>query len=516
LLLGWAASGTVVDSDLLGARTDYFGAFVQDDWKVTRRLTLNLGLRWDLDTPRWEQHNRQSGFDPNPINPVSGTPGIVTFAGMNGVGKYAYDFDKNNVGPRFGFAYSPGGRAVIRGGYGISYNGPFQGGVPAFGNLGFSVNTSLQSPDGGFTPALRLSSGFPPMKRAELGPGFGAVAVGQTVTTQPTFMDRKHVNGYAQHWNLTLQKELPGALLLETAYLANVGHKLAGQNVNINQVPLVNGKGPARQDQRLRPFPQYANVTRNNPAWGNSTYHALNVKVEKRYSGGLNLLSNYTWSKFIDDVKATNELGGTSGNGAQHIDVRNLNKALSGSDLRHRLVFSTLYDLPLGAGRKIPVRNAFSNGVFGGWSIGAIFEARSGAPYGAIEQTNRLNAFSDAQRPNLLRDPKLPSDRPRAERIDRYFDTSAFEAPGDGNLGTAGRVNGIGPGYLGIDLSLQKQFQIKERVGLGFRADFMNFPNLPAFANPNDQRGSGNFGKIGSTLSSSRGRQIQLSLRLSF
>jgi hypothetical protein len=252
------------------------------------------------------------------------------------------------------------------------------------------------------------------------------------------------------------------------------------------------------------------------PSWGNSTYHSLNVKFEKRYSGGLNFLGNYTWAKFIDDVEGSSELGGGVGDGYQHMDARGLDKALAGPDLRHRLAWSSLYDLPIGKGRRWPIENAFLNHVAGGWTIGGILEARTGAPYGVVENTNRLNAFSGSQRPNLLRDPKLPSNRPRSEKTQQFFDTTAFQAPGNGILGTAGRTNGPGPGFFGLDLTVQKQFQLSERFDLTFRTDIVNFPNVPAFAAPNQSRGDGNFGKIGGVLTGSTGREIQLSLRLAW
>lgn len=516
LLLGWTTSASLVDTDILDIRTDYYGAYLQDDWKVTSRFTLNLGLRWEMDTPRWEKNNRQSGFDGSQINPVSGTPGVITFAGRNGVSKYAHQFDKNNFGPRFGFAFRAVPTLVIRGGYGISYNGTYQGAVPNSFNQGFAINGSFASPDGGFTPAFLFRAGMPAIVRAGLTPAFGAVPVGQAVTTSPDFIQQNMVSGYAQQWNLTVQKELPSNTLVEIAYIANVGHKLGGQNVSVNQIPLVDGKGPAVQNQRLRPYPQFNNVVQVSPPWGNSTYHSMNLKFEKRYARGLSFLGNYTWAKFIDDVESGSELGGAPNNGYTHIEARRLNKGLSGSDIRHRLAWSTLYDLPVGKGRNINIENRILNHVIGGWTTGGILEVRSGAPYGVVEQTNRLNTFSDAQRPNLLRDPNLDPGRSRAEKVNRYFDTSAFQSPGNGILGTAGKVNGLAPGFFGLDASVQKLFQVTERFGLTFRTDIVNLPNVPAFAAPNQSNGNGSFGRISSIATGSTAREIQLSLRLAW
>jgi outer membrane receptor protein involved in Fe transport len=516
LLLGWTNNAALVQTDPLNTRTDYYGVYVQDDWKVSSRLTLNLGVRWEVDTPRWENSNRQSGFDGTQINPVSGTPGVVTFAGLNGVGKYAHDFDWNNIGPRLGFAWRVRNSLVVRGGYGIAYNGAYQGAVPNVFNQGFSLNGTFQSPDAGFTQAFPLSSGIPAIPRVELTPGYGAVPVGSAVRTSPDFMERPHENGYAQQWNFTVQKELPGNMIIESAYIANVGHKLGGPNVNINQIPLVNGRGPAVADQRLRPYPQFANVTRVSPDWGNSTYHSLNLKVEKRYSSGLNFLTNYTWSKFIDDIESGSELGGSAGNGYQHIELRRDNKGLSGSDIRHRIVGSVVYELPFGRGRRVAFGNSFVDAVFGGWSIGSIIEARTGSPYGVIEQTNRLNTFSDSQRPNVLRNPEITGDRTRGEMLARYFDTSAFVAPGDGVPGNAGRTQGFGPGFFNLDASLNKRFRLTERLSFILRSDIVNILNHPNFGLPNLSRGNAAFGTINSIAPGSSGREIQINARIEF
>ncbi len=516
LLLGWTNSGTLLTTDVLNSRSNYYGTFIQDDWKVTSKLTVNLGLRWEMDYPRWEAKNRQSGFDPFAINPVSKTPGAVTFAGLNGVSKYSHDFDSNNWGPRFGFAWSARKGLVLRGGYGIFYNGSYQVSVNNPMSLGFSLNGSFSSPDGGYTPTFLLRSGMPAIPRDKLVPEFGAVPVGGKVTTAPDYIAKNHVNGYSQQWNLTLQKELAGNILIESSYMANVGHKLSGGNANVNMIPLVNGRGPAVQDQKLRLFPQYGNVTSISPAWGNSTYHALNVKVEKRFSHGLNMLGNYTWAKFLDDVEGSDELGGGSGNGYQHIDARGLNKSNSGADIRHRLAYSSLYELPIGKGRRWEIGNPVLDRILGGWTVGGILEARTGAPYGVVENTNRLNTFSESQRPNLLRNPNLSGDRSRDEKIRQFFDTSAFQAPGDGVLGNAARTNGPGPGFFGVDASIHKLFRITERFGLTFRTDVVNLPNVPNFASPSQSRGDANFGKIASTLGSATAREIQLSLRLAW
>jgi hypothetical protein len=446
---------------------------------------------------------------------VAGVPGVVTFSGLGGLGKYAHDFDWNNFGPRIGFAYRLGASMVVRGGYGISYNGEYIGAVVNLLSDGFGLSGNFSSPDGGFTPAFLFKSGMPTVSREPLTPAYGSVKVGESPRLAPSFFQQNQVSGYSQQWNMAVQKEMRGDMVLEAAYLANVGHKLAGQPININMTPLVNGRGPQKQDQLSRPFPQFNNVTVLSSPWGDSSYHALTLKVEKRYSNGLNFLANYTWSKFIDNAQAAGEVGG-GGGGYTHIALRALDKALSGNDVPHRLAASAVYELPFGKDKHWRIANSALRSIAGGWGVGLIAEFRSGVPYGVTEQTNITNTFSNAQRPNLLKDPALASDRSRSEFLDQYFDVSAFANPGTGVFGNAARSVGRGPGFIGVDLSAHKRWALTERWGLLFRGDFYNLPNRPDFANPNTLQGRADFGHITSILGNSTARQIQLSLRLEY
>ncbi len=517
LLLGHVGSGTLIDADILESRTDYFGFFVQDDWKVTPNFTLNIGLRWELDTPRWErQDNRQSGFDPTVTNPVCNCPGVVTFSGRDGRSKYAHNFDANNLGPRVGFAWEAANGFVVRGGYGINYNGMYARAVPFTLFNGFSLSGSFSSPDGGFTKAFALSDGMPAVEREELTSAFGAVPIGSRPRLAPDFFQQNQHNGMHQQWNLGIQRELPGRLLTEISYIGNVGHNLGGANVNLNMIPLVNGRGPDNQAQSLRPFPQFNAVWHESPAWGNSAYHSMNVKAEKRYSGGMNFLLNYTWSKFLDDVEAATELGGEVGNGYQHISLRHLDKSLSGNDVRHRFIGSIVYELPVGKNRPLPVNSAALDALIGGWGIGMIAEFRTGVPFGVIENTNRSNTFAHVQRPNLLGSVSRLSDWRSNVRGNNYFDPSLFEAPGAGLIGSAPRNLCCGPGFNGFDLSVHKWFEFTEKHKLQLRGDFYNLFNRPSFANPELRRGRGGFGRVNGVLVGSSGRLAQVSLRFEF
>lgn len=520
LLLGHVLDVNVVDSDVIEARTEYYGVYIQDDWKITPRLTINLGLRWDMDTPRWEGiDNRQAIFDPIPINPVSGTPGVLAFSGRAGRSKYAHQFDKNNFGPRFGFAWRPiGERTVVRGGFGVMYAGAYDAAVPFVAIAGFSDSRSFVSPDNGLTPAILLRDGVPSAPREALGPGFGAVVPGQRTRLAPDYFAPDHRNPYAMMMNFGVQRELAGNLMAEIRYLGNLGHRIGGRTININEIPpQLRGR---TADQRLRPYPQYANVNWISPTWGNSSYHSLNLLLDKRFSHGLNLTANYTWSKFLDDVVAINELGGQAGasglqgGGHQSYYSRHLDKALSGNDIPHRVFVSSVYELPVGANRRFRLGSPIAEQILGGWGLGIMAEFRSGPPFGVVEQTNRLNAFSPTQRPHLVANPALDPGRPRSQLVEQWFNTAAFAFPGDGVLGNAGRAVGRAPGFANLEVSLLKEWRWSEHGVVQLRAEFFNLLNRPNFDVPNNLRGSPAFGRISGTVND--GRIVQLGLRVSY
>ena len=516
LLLGHVRSGDINDADILDRRTDYFGLFIQDDWRATSKLTLNLGLRYEVDTPLWDHNNRLNGFDWDAINPVSGLPGVVTFFGRDGLGKYSHDTYKGALGPRFGLAYRIRESTVIRSGYGINYYGAYRGAVPNAFSLGFSTQGNFTSPDGGLTRAFTLADGMPATAASDLGPGFGSVEFGQRPLVSPQFFRQGHRSAMVQQWNLGIQQQLPNDFMIEATYMANMGHRLGGANTNWNQTPLVNGRGPERQSQQARRFPTFNNVSQRSADWGNSAYHAGNLKVEKRYSGGLNLLMNYTWAKYLDDVEAGSELSEFVGNREQHSELRHLDRGYSGSDIRHRMALSSVYELPFGKGRKIGIGNGVLNAVAGGWGLGIITEFRTGSPFVVIENTNRSNAYSASQRPNILGDPVQLSGWRDNVKGETFFDTALFEAPGAGVFGSSPGSHCCGPGLANVDFSVHKWFDFTERHRLQFRADFFNFPNHPQFANPEERRGRGGFGVISSTLRGTGGRVSQISLRLEF
>jgi hypothetical protein len=380
LELGWVDQASLLATSPILSRAESYAAFIQDDWRVTPRLTLNYGLRWDIDQPRWVEGNRQNSFNPTAINPVSGTPGVITFSGLNGVSKYSSNWDLHNFGPRFGFAYQAAKNWVVRGGGAILYTGEYDQATPIVATTGFSTQGNFISPDNGVTPAFLLASGMPPVASpttAQLTPGFGAVPVGSKPTTAVTCFTPNRENGYIYQASLNIQHEFAGNILVDIGYLGTFGHHLTAPDAqSIDQAP-TNLPGPGNT-QNLRPFPQFSNVQIIAADIGASKYNGVNIGIQKRYSKGLLFNANYTFSKMMDNLDSRNELAGYPGTDAFTNYYNQANDwGLSGNDVRHRFVFSTTYELPAGRGRRFNVNNKALDFVAGGWSTGVIAELRT-------------------------------------------------------------------------------------------------------------------------------------------
>ncbi len=538
LLLGNVYTASVNEYYTIHSVAAAWGLFAQDDWRVTPKLTLNLGLRYDLDAPRKTDPNAQNLFNPTAINPISGTSGVVTFSGINGVSAYAHHWDTNNFGPRFGFAYSPQERLVVRGGAAVLYTPEYDSATPTVANLGYGTTGSTtgvyNSTTGIFNPAFEIGN-IPVFwvspTQAQLTPGFGAAAPGPTApyytgTNTPhtvvQYFDANHVNGYIYQTSFDVQYELANNLLLDVGYLGTFGHSLpvtdnAGGQYSINQVPdsklpLV-AANPAIA-QSLRPFPQFANVQLLDPNIGQSKYNGVNVGIQKRYSDGFQIQANYTWSKNEDNADARSELAAYPGDNS-YTDYYNPQSrwGLSGSDIRHRLIVSTLYDLPFGRGKRFATQSQWAEEVVGGWQIGAIAELHTGTALSVIDAVNNTGSFSDGVRANLVGNPNLsPAHRTAAE----WFDTTAFQQNAPYTFGDAPRTFGSGPGTAQVDASLLKTFPIHESTNLQFRAEALNVLNHPNWANPVTVFGNPKFGQVIGLQPGNQSRIIQVALHLTF
>ena len=529
LLYGWVAGGNRTETFLIRSRANSMGMYVQDDWKLTSNLSMNLGLRWDFDTPRFEAiDNRQNSFDAGGHNPVCDCPGVITWSGRDARGgsKYAHNFVYGNIGPRIGLSYRASDNWVIRAGASIVYIGQYDQATPVVTNAGFSISSqfgTLRPTDAAFL----LRDGLPPIvepTEADLVPGFGSVPIGDRPFFAPQFFQPEdRPNPYLLTYNLNIQRRLPGDMLFEVGYLSTIGKKLtipgsATQNqIHPSLVGMIDSAGTA--PQVLRPFPQFSNVVMISPTFGDSEYHGVNFKLEKRYSNGIQFQTNYTWAKAMDNVEGRNELGGEDGR-IPFADQYNRRIAWSvgGSHVAHRVIASVVYDIPIGQGRQIALSNGVLNQIVGGWSIGTIIEARTGPPFSAY-WGNASQVYPTAAR--VRADATGPYARNSAWRDnvrgEKYFDTSVFQRPARFTFGNLGRNAFIAPGALRTDLSLIKHISMPwEGHTLQFRGELINLPNRANFGLPVGNVQNRAFGNITGLTVGASGRIVQLGLRYGF
>jgi hypothetical protein len=538
-LLGTGASGFVQIMPSSFTSNNYTALYIQDDFKVTSRLTLNLGLRYDIENGKRDRFDQLTWFDFDVVSPVARAAGLpdlkggVRFQGVDGDRQYPTDW--NNFGPRIGLAYSLASKTVVRAGYGIFFP-PYVGMAGnSRGSEGFTTQTPWVTSLDGLRPENFLGNPFPNGLTLPTGSRLGlATNIGQN---HPDSIDRNVIrSSYVQQWNLNIQRQLPASLVVEVAYVGNKGTKLTDGGWQMNQLRpellsmgtalqqlvanpffgvITGGPLAARQTTRgqlLRQFPQYLNLTNFRPASSSSTYHAFQIRVQKDFSEGSSFLFSYTGGKLIDDSVGVGA-GGLEGAHQNAFD-RRLDRSISPQDISSRLVFSYVYELPLGRGRGLgTAMPAWANAAFGGWQINGIATLATGVPL-PISALNNSNAFSDVQRPNISGDPTLPGGRPKSEQIGQWFNTRLFSQPAPFTFGSGPRTlpNVRAPGEANLDFSLFKHFPFGEARKLEFRAEFFNLTNTPNFGLPGLAFGSGNFGVIGAQVNPPR--QVQLGLKL--
>jgi hypothetical protein len=532
-LLGVPASGSVQPSPALAMQTLYYGAFIQDSWKITSRLTLNLGLRYELETPRTDRFNQFTNFDYRAAPPLN-TPGLdlhgaLTFVDVNGASRYQSNIDANNIAPRAGFAWHATPRTVIRSGAGIFYGTNWGiGGAPnGFGISGFNVTTNMVTSLNGVTPIGSLADPYPNGILQPSGSSLGAATLlGQSIS----FYDRGNVTPYTVQWNFDIQRELPWSVLMDVGYVGTRGLKFSADR-SLNQLPdsaLALGDAlrtqvpnpfykqissgilaspTVAQAQLLRPFPQFDSVTSAAANYASSTYHALQVKLEKRYAKGFNLLVSYTYSKLMDI--STGPFGGEALGGGAIQDWNNLRNEWSVSQLdeTHRLIVNGVYSLPFFKNQK-----GLAGHVLGGWELGAVGSFYSGNPLGVTSSVNGTFSQGGGQRPDWNGQSAAISDpTPYA-----WFNKSVFSTPTAYHFGSAPRTfSGLrSDATKNVDLSLHKNTHVTERLALQLRAEAFNVTNTPVFAPPNTSFGSPSFGTV--TSQANLPRVLQFALKLMF
>ena len=530
------------------------GGFIQDNWKVTKKLTLNIGVRYDVSTPRSERYNRMNEVSLSVVSPIT-APGFGTLHGgeifMNSHDRNNYNADYNNFGPRFGLAYTPFSKTVIRGGYGIFYSTTRSGaaGVGPAGYQGYDQYTNWYplNPSDGATPNGRFSNAF--FNGIKLPPGsslglLNDIGLGATGPIPPI----DSVTPYEQAWSLGIQREMPSNILLDMSYIGKKGTKLyfggaggmdyLGSQIehyspaqisglltyvnnpfyNIITDPTSSLSSPTVQAYQLQlPYPQFTGVNGDDPPWANSIYNAMQIKVEKRFSHGLQFLVTYVWSKSIDTSSSTSGnitwLGGTTH--LQDPNNRALERGLSTFDIPSVLQFSYTYELPIGRGRALGGdMNPVLNAVIGGWQTNGIWRFTDGRPLILGLSGGQSLPTYGGQQPNMLGDLKCAT----SDRLTQYFaNPDVLVVPPPFTLGTAPRSYGgcRQPGQANVDLSLFKEFslaRLREGAKLQFRLETYNAFNHPQFSGPDTTVNGGSFGVITSTANGPREAQVALKL----
>ncbi len=473
-----------------GERGLELGLYASDDWRVTKKLTLNLGIRWDYFSPFDEVSNRWANFNL--------TTAKVDIAGQNGVDKYAgVKPYYANFGPRFGFAYQVAQSTVVRGGFGLFYNptGSEGNSLRLFRQLPFGSTISISPGD--IFVGQRVQDGFAPVQPVNLA--LANSPFGAMFAVDPSFRP-----SYAEQFNFTVEHEIaPAALVIKTAVIGNLGRHLYN-TWNANQaVP-----GATALNSRRPYFPINPNLSDVSyfATNGLSEYYAFQLTVNKRLSKGVSMLLGYTWSHAIDDVPL--EFGGGAA-GPQPQDPRNISAERGNSiiDMRHRLTIGYVWELPFGKGKTFLNRGGVLNALIGGWQTNGILAVQTGLPFTPVLQTSTTNTGTGS-RPNVLGAPSYP------QTLQHWFDTSNFSTPAQYTYGNAGRDILFGPGRVNWDMSLFKSFVIREETRFEFRAEAFNIFNHPQFGLPNPNIGNPQAGSITSTVGNPR--QLQGSLRFQF
>jgi Carboxypeptidase regulatory-like domain/TonB-dependent Receptor Plug Domain/TonB dependent receptor len=487
-------------------------AYVQDDWKASSKLTLNLGVRYEYATPQWEDGNHLSNYDLTTQKPIYASEGDIYQRAL-------VHPDRNNWAPRVGLAYKLGGKTVIRSGYGVSYI--------HFNRLGGEnllaynppavINTGITNPNPASAPicaaGVALTNCFRP---TALGYTSSMIdpsrVVLQNVSLRYTPPDSR--TGYVQSWHFTIQRELTKNLVLDLAYVGNRGTKLIILG-DVNQARPQNPNEEVALNAR-RPYQAFGEME---ISWsgGFSDYNSFQSKLEKKFSQGFYLLNSFTWSKAIDNAAGHLEVFNGDNSRVNYTNLKN-EKGVGSYDQRLNLTTTVVYDLPYGKGRRFGSKsNPVLEAVLGGWRGTLINSMGSGLPvnltYGPA--TRYTVSGYPAYRPNLLGDPMAPE----AQRsIDNYFNKANVALPVDplhpNPFGNAGRNIARSYALYTTDLGLHKDFSLwREDKKLSFRSEFFNLFNKTNFQAPNSSASNAAFGTIRSTWPA---RVIQFALKLSF
>jgi hypothetical protein len=474
LLLGLPATTTISTTNtIFHEDLNYFAGYIQDDYRLTTNLTINLGLRWEFDGPFSEEHNNMYTFNPNIVDPTTQKQGGIEFAGYNGAPHSLIPNIYTGILPRVGFNYHAFRNTVVRGGYGI-YQLPSIG----FGTTGLTsastVNATFQSSDG-VTPAYELSQGVPHYS-SNVGPN-GQPLIPTSLTSPSSSVVQlplRPVLPYLQEWQLGIQQDLGHDWIAEIDYEGNHGvHQPV--SLPINQIaPTAGCCLGVKTAQSLRPYPQFLTISALTNG-GASTYAALLATLSHRWSNGVSVRAAYTWAHGLNDVDAP-----ARADAAPIQNVYNLRAqwGTAMTNIPQRFSLSAVYALPFGSGSRFVAHTPVVSQVIGHWKVSTVAQFQMGYPYN-VSQGDGLNIFSGGQYSTKVGNPTLA----RGSRtVQKWFNTAAFVTTPQDTLGNAPRASLYGPGQNVWDLSLARDVPLGERATFTFRADAHNAFNHPQFS----------------------------------
>jgi TonB dependent receptor len=534
------ANGATINAD--GAFTKlFYGWYVQDDWKATRKLTLNLGLRYDIQTAPTDRFNRYSWFNFNGPNPISNAvgftvPGYLIFTGppnRRGI----YDPQYTNFAPRVGLSYQATPKLVARAGFGMFYTPAIEfGDYQGLSLSGFTQNTPFVGTVDGITPVNLLSNPFPGGLILPPGKSQGALTnVGQATPA----VENYRPTPYIEQWMAGLQYELTRNDALDVSYVGNHGVKLLFASVEKNQLqPQVLSMGDALLNnvpnpfygqiaasgcglneptvpagQLLRPFPEFCSVSDSQPPAAFSSYNAFQITYNHRWSKGLQVIASFTASKYLDNAEGYEEWT-AGGSYIRNNYNTSTEKSLNPDDIPKSFVLSYIYEIPIGRGKQYGSSLSKPlDAIVGGWQVSGITTFKSGFPLSITDSLNNTNSYNNTQqRPNLVGDPHVSN-----PTVNEWFNVNAFAQPPPFTFGNVGRYmpNLRAPGLNNWDLAIQKWWSWQEKLRIQFRAEMYNAFNHANFYAPDT-----NFADYGSTFgtitSANPAREFQMGLKLYF
>jgi hypothetical protein len=538
-LLGLPASGTMGQGLYLSLERRYAAGFIQDNWKLTRTLTLNLGFRYEIEYPPTDRYNHQAYFDYNAVAPIVQQAGLNTpgaLVPVNNQTRSPSNTYYHQFGPRFGFAWQAIRNTVVRGGYGIFW---LPGGIEITGassnNPTSYISTALVSSlDNGVTPFATLSNPFP---QGLIPPGNGQglnSLIGQGITAY----SRGFHSGYTQQWNFDIQRQITQSFAADVAYAGSHSLDLP-VNVQIDQLPdsalslgtaltqqvpnpfygLVNvgilAQPTVSRGQLLRPYPQFNGITLGYTNRGSAIYHSLQTKVTKRFESSLFSLA-YTFSKGIGNAESpTGYLEQNGVPGFQDYNDISLERSLNALDSTHRLVIAYTTQLPFGAGKRWLNGSGGLHYLVSGWEFNGFYTYESGTPLFLTTSTNLTNSFGGGSRPNN-NGTSARLNGTAENMLNQWFNTSVFSQPAAFTFGNTGRalpdVRDDNTDNIDVAFIKNNRFLHDGRMNLQFRSEFFNFFNHPRFANPGMTFGTPQFGIVSSQANAPR--LIQFALKL--